>query len=51
MLLIVGEIMGLAIVKTCTLVGMEALNVTVEVHLANGLPAFSIVGNKSLLYT
>ncbi|WP_163134160.1 YifB family Mg chelatase-like AAA ATPase [Agarivorans sp. Alg241-V36] len=36
--------MGLAIVKTCTLVGMEALNVTVEVHLANGLPAFSIVG-------
>ncbi len=36
--------MGLAIVNTCTLVGMEALGVTVEVHLANGLPAFNIVG-------
>ncbi|MGY5450897.1 YifB family Mg chelatase-like AAA ATPase [Agarivorans sp. MS3-6] len=36
--------MGLAIVRTCTLLGMEALNVTVEVHLANGLPAFNIVG-------
>ena len=35
--------MGLAIVNTCTLVGMEALGVTVEVHLANGLPAFAMV--------
>ncbi|WP_432464282.1 YifB family Mg chelatase-like AAA ATPase [Agarivorans sp. QJM3NY_33] len=36
--------MGLAIVRTCALLGMEALDVTVEVHLANGLPAFNIVG-------
>jgi len=36
--------MSLAIVHTRALVGIEALVVTVEVHLTNGLPALSIVG-------
>ncbi|WP_339939359.1 YifB family Mg chelatase-like AAA ATPase, partial [Undibacterium luofuense] len=36
--------MSLAVLKTRSLNGMEAPAVTVEVHLANGLPAFTIVG-------
>lgn len=36
--------MGLAVLKSRALTGMEAPEVTVEVHLANGLPAFTIVG-------
>lgn len=35
---------SLAMVRTRTLVGVSALPVIVEVHLANGLPAFSTVG-------
>ena len=36
--------MSLALVHTRALAGVEAPAVTVEVHLANGLPAFSLVG-------
>lgn len=36
--------MSLAILKSRALAGMEAPEVNVEVHLANGLPAFAIVG-------
>lgn len=36
--------MSLAIVHSRGLVGVAAPPVTVEVHLANGLPAFAIVG-------
>lgn len=36
--------MSLAIVNTRITFGVDALPVTVEVHLANGLPAFNIVG-------
>jgi magnesium chelatase family protein len=36
--------MALAVLKSRALSGMEAPEVTVEVHLANGLPAFAIVG-------
>ncbi|AVR95345.1 YifB family Mg chelatase-like AAA ATPase [Pseudoduganella armeniaca] len=36
--------MSLAVVKSRALTGMEAPSVSVEVHLANGLPAFHIVG-------
>lgn len=36
--------MSLAILKSRALSGMEAPEVTVEVHLANGLPSFTIVG-------
>ncbi|MBA56726.1 MAG: ATP-dependent protease [Pseudomonadales bacterium] len=36
--------MALAIVKTRARLGMNAPQVTVEVHLSNGLPAFNIVG-------
>ncbi len=35
---------GLAVLRSRALAGMEAPAVTVEVHLANGLPAFTIVG-------
>ena len=35
---------GLAMIHTRTVVGVNALPVVVEVHLANGLPAFSTVG-------
>ena len=35
---------GLAMVHTRTLVGVQAAPVVVEVHLANGLPSFNIVG-------
>src|SRR3569623_573284 len=36
--------MSLAVLKSRALAGMEAPEVTVEVHLANGLPSFTIVG-------
>jgi magnesium chelatase family protein len=36
--------MGLAILYSRALAGMSAPEVTVEVHLANGLPAFTLVG-------
>jgi len=36
--------MGLAVLKSRALAGMEAPRVSVEIHLANGLPAFNIVG-------
>lgn len=36
--------MALAVLKSRALSGMEAPEVTVEVHLANGLPSFTIVG-------
>lgn len=36
--------MSLAVLRSRALAGMSALPVTVEVHLANGLPAFTIVG-------
>jgi magnesium chelatase family protein len=34
--------MSLAVLKSRALAGMEAPEVNVEVHLANGLPAFAI---------
>jgi hypothetical protein len=36
--------MPLAVVHSRALAGMEAPQVTVEAHLANGLPSFTIVG-------
>ncbi|MFT5535008.1 MAG: magnesium chelatase family protein [Candidatus Paceibacteria bacterium] len=36
--------MSLAVLKSRALDGMQAPQVTVEVHLANGLPSFTIVG-------
>jgi len=39
-----AEPRGLAMINTRTVVGVTALPVTVEVHLANGLPSFSTVG-------
>lgn len=36
--------MSLALVRSRALDGLDAPEVTVEVHLANGLPAFSLVG-------
>lgn len=38
--------MSLAVLKSRGLAGMRAPPVTVEVHLANGLPQFTIVGNN-----
>ena len=36
--------MGLSLVQSRAVVGLEAPPVTVEVHLANGLPSFTLVG-------
>ena len=36
--------MSLATVQSRALLGVDALEVTVETHLSNGLPAFAIVG-------
>ena len=36
--------MSLAVLRSRALAGMRASPVTVEVHLANGLPSFTIVG-------
>jgi magnesium chelatase family protein len=40
--------MSLAVLTSRALTGMEAPPVTVEVHLANGLPSFTIVGLPEL---
>ncbi len=36
--------MSLSLVQSRALLGLEAAKVTVEVHLANGLPSFTLVG-------
>ena len=36
--------MSLALVQSRALIGLDAAAVTVEVHLANGLPSFTLVG-------
>ena len=36
--------MSLSLVQSRALIGLEATKVTVEVHLANGLPSFTLVG-------
>ncbi len=36
--------MGLSLVQSRALLGLDATQVTVEVHLANGLPSFTLVG-------
>ena len=36
--------MSFALVRTRALMGLQAPEVEVEVHLANGLPAFNLVG-------
>ena len=36
--------MSLALIPTRALLGLSAPAVTVEVHLANGLPSFTLVG-------
>jgi magnesium chelatase family protein len=36
--------MSLAVIHSCALEGLKAPPVTVEVHLANGLPSFTLVG-------
>ncbi len=42
---ILGETsMSLSLVQSRALLGLEAAQVTVEVHLANGLPSFTLVG-------
>jgi len=40
----VENIKSLAMIRSRTVMGVTALPVTVEVHLANGLPSFSTVG-------
>jgi magnesium chelatase family protein len=42
---VLGEtFMSLSLVQSRALLGLEAAQVTVEVHLANGLPSFTLVG-------
>ena len=36
--------MSLSLVQSRVLIGLQAPAVTVEVHLANGLPSFTLVG-------
>ena len=36
--------MNLSLVNSCTLIGVHAIAVSVETHLAGGLPSLSIVG-------
>lgn len=36
--------MSLSLVQSRALLGLDAASVTVEVHLANGLPSFTLVG-------
>ncbi len=36
--------MGFSSIKSCALLGLNLVDVTVEVHLANGLPSFTLVG-------
>jgi magnesium chelatase family protein len=37
--------MSLAVIHSRSLDGLDAPEVTVEVHLANGLPSFTLVGH------
>ena len=39
-----NKTMSLSLVQSRALLGLEAASVTVEVHLANGLPSFTLVG-------
>jgi magnesium chelatase family protein len=39
-----GTFMSLSLVQSRALLGLKATQVTVEVHLANGLPSFTLVG-------
>jgi magnesium chelatase family protein len=39
-----NRFMSLALVQSRALLGLQAPSVTVEVHLANGLPSFTLVG-------
>lgn len=39
-----GGVMGFASIHSCAMRGMQLVPVTVEVHLANGLPGFTLVG-------
>lgn len=39
--------MSLAVLRSRALSGMEALPVSVEVHLANGLPSFTMLGTNA----
>jgi magnesium chelatase family protein len=39
--------MSLAVLRSRALAGMEAPAVSVEVHLANGLPSFTMVGTNA----
>jgi magnesium chelatase family protein len=39
-----NQFMSLSLVRSRALVGLAAASVTVEVHLANGLPSFTLVG-------
>ena len=43
-ILVKGSEMSLCLVQSRALLGLEAAAVTVEVHLANGLPSFTLVG-------
>ncbi|CAH6863756.1 hypothetical protein VCHA29O37_210042 [Vibrio chagasii] len=38
------KLMGLAIINSRASVGVEAPEVTVEVHISNGMPGFTLVG-------
>lgn len=42
--------MSLAVLRSRALAGMEAPSVSVEVHLANGLPSLTIDGLKTPKY-
>ena len=42
--LVRGDTMRLSLVQSRALLGLQAPSVTVEVHLANGLPSFTLVG-------
>jgi hypothetical protein len=44
---VVGTIIGTNMARADRLAGMEAPAVSVEVHLANGLPQFTIVGTNT----
>ncbi|CAI2318611.1 magnesium chelatase [Vibrio parahaemolyticus] len=41
--------MGLAIIHSRASVGVQAPSVSVEVHISNGMPGFTIVGNIYLI--
>lgn len=43
-MLLQGSEMGLAIINSRACIGVEAPEVTVEVHISNGMPGFCLVG-------